>query len=153
MHAAEWERMHGLLLAFKERERHCNVPHWHEEQGAKLGYWLNRQRQAYKHGTLETRREQILEAADMSCPPLVARLAGGAGVPRAGDGVAADSHRALPPPLPHHGARTPLQSHGGRPVQGGAQTSARPNPVLLWLLAAGRPPAGQAGSAGGHGAR
>ena len=77
----------------------------------------------------------------------------GAGVPRAGDGVAADSHRALPPPLPHHGARTPLQSHGGRPVQGGAQTSARPNLVLLWLLAAGRPPAGQAGSAGGHGAR
>ena len=49
--------------------------------------------------------------------------------------------------------RTPFQSHGGRPVQGGAQTSARPNPVLLWLLAAGRPPAGQAGSAGGHGAR
>ena len=29
--------------------------------------------------------------------PLVARLAGGAGVPRAGDGVAADSLRALPP--------------------------------------------------------
>ena len=48
--------MHGLLLAYKERERHCDVPTKHEEQGAKLGSWLKRQRQAYKHGTLEAGR-------------------------------------------------------------------------------------------------
>ena len=59
--AAEWERMHGLLLAFKEREGHCDVPRRHEEQGAKLGKWLSHQRQAYKRGTLEARRVQILE--------------------------------------------------------------------------------------------
>ena len=49
---AEWERMHGLLLAFKEREGHCDVPQRHEEQGEKLGYWLSQQRTAYKRGTL-----------------------------------------------------------------------------------------------------
>ena len=33
----------GLLLAYMERERHCNVPHKHKEQGAKLGMasWIN----------------------------------------------------------------------------------------------------------------
>ena len=59
--AAVWERMHGLLLAFKEREGHCDVPAKHEEQGAKLGSWLGHQRTAYKRGTLEARRVQILE--------------------------------------------------------------------------------------------
>ena len=61
MHAAEWERMHGLLLAFKEREGHCDVPARHEEQGDRLGWWLQTQRTAYKRGTLEARRVQILE--------------------------------------------------------------------------------------------
>ena len=59
--AGSWERMHGLLLAFKEREGHCDVPQRHEEQGAKLGSWLGTQRKAYKRGTLEARRVQILE--------------------------------------------------------------------------------------------
>ena len=56
-----WERKHGLLLAFKARVGHCEVPQKHEEQGEKLGYWLMGQRAAYKGGTLEARRTELLE--------------------------------------------------------------------------------------------
>ena len=59
--AGSWERKHGLLLAFRAREGHCDVPRKHEEQGDKLGSWLSDQRQAYKRGTLEARRRHILE--------------------------------------------------------------------------------------------
>ena len=59
--AGSWERMHGLLLAFKAREGHCDVPRRHEEQGDKLGGWLGEQRKAYKRGTLEARRVVALE--------------------------------------------------------------------------------------------
>ena len=60
-HPAAWERRHGLLLAFRAREGHCDVPQRHEEQGDKLGRWLARQRAAHKRGTLEARRVQALE--------------------------------------------------------------------------------------------
>ena len=43
-----WERMLGLLLAYREREGHCDVPDRHVEDGARLGGWLQNQRQAYK---------------------------------------------------------------------------------------------------------
>jgi len=59
--AGSWERSHGLLLAFKAREGHCDVPNKHEEQGDKLGGWLSTQRKAYKRGTLEARRVAALE--------------------------------------------------------------------------------------------
>ena len=58
---AAWERRHGLLLAFRAREGHCDVPQRHEEQGDKLGRWLALQRAAHKRGTLEARRVQALE--------------------------------------------------------------------------------------------
>jgi len=74
--AAEWERMHGLLLAYKERERHCDVPKEHKEQGAKLGIWLGNQRQAYKHGMLEAGRVQTLEAAGVEWDVLAAEWEG-----------------------------------------------------------------------------
>ena len=41
----------GLLLAFRDREGHCDVPDRHEEQGVKLGNWLSYQRAARKKGT------------------------------------------------------------------------------------------------------
>merc|ERR1719162_1967277 len=69
---AAWERSRGLLLAFKAREGHCDVPHKHEEQGDKLGVWLGTQREAYKGGTLEARRVAALEAAGVVWDPLEA---------------------------------------------------------------------------------
>ena len=61
--AGSWERMHGLLRAYRDREGHCDVPSKHEEQGAKLGVWLSKQRTAFKRGKLESRRVRALEAA------------------------------------------------------------------------------------------
>ena len=59
--AGSWEQRHRLLLAFRAREGHCDVPQRHEEQGDKLGRWLAMQRAAHKRGTLEARRVQALE--------------------------------------------------------------------------------------------
>ena len=38
-----WERMYGLLQAYRAREGSANVPNRHEEGGEKLGLWLSRQ--------------------------------------------------------------------------------------------------------------
>ena len=46
--AERWERMFGLLQAFRDREGHANVPRRHEEDGEKLGFWLQAQRTRYK---------------------------------------------------------------------------------------------------------
>ena len=51
----------GLLLAFRDREGHCDVPDRHEEQGVKLGNWLSYQRAARKKGTLGDGRRRRLE--------------------------------------------------------------------------------------------
>lgn len=69
---AEWQRMHGLLLAFKEREGHCDAKAKHDEQGSPLGMWLSKQRVVYKRGTLEPRRVAALEAAGVVWGPLEA---------------------------------------------------------------------------------
>ena len=55
--AAQWERMRGLLLVYREREGHCDVPRTHVEEGARLGDWLSRQRLADK----EARRQEQLQ--------------------------------------------------------------------------------------------
>ena len=51
----------GLLLAFRDRDGHCDVPDRHEEQGVKLGNWLSYQRAARKKGTLGDGRRRRLE--------------------------------------------------------------------------------------------
>jgi len=51
-----WERYYQLLCQFYEREGHCNVPTRHEEDGIKLGIWLNNQRELKKKGKLDSRR-------------------------------------------------------------------------------------------------
>ena len=51
----------GLLLAFRDREGHCDVPDRHEEQNVKLGNWLSYQRAARKKGTLGDGRRRRLE--------------------------------------------------------------------------------------------
>ena len=56
--AAQWERMRGLLEVYREREGNCDVPRRHVEDGAKLGGWLQNQRQAYRaRGMSEEERE------------------------------------------------------------------------------------------------
>jgi len=52
--SADWEPHYQLLLKFHEREGHCNVPYRHVEDGTKLGYWLSRQKQSKKKGSLDT---------------------------------------------------------------------------------------------------
>ena len=65
-----WEEMLLLLLQYKEREGHCNVPQQHIEhnnnndtntnQTTKLGKWLSNQRAAKKKGTLPASRARRL---------------------------------------------------------------------------------------------
>ena len=50
--AEQWERIFGLVQAFREREGHANVPYGHVEDGEKLGVWLGTQRKRY-HNTGE----------------------------------------------------------------------------------------------------
>ena len=38
----QWERMHGLLVGFVEREGHARVPRCHVEDGERLGAWVQR---------------------------------------------------------------------------------------------------------------
>ena len=51
----------GMLLAFYDREGHCDVPSRHVESGANLGDWLNSQRKRCKLGLLSVSRKQRLE--------------------------------------------------------------------------------------------
>ena len=68
--ADKWESNFALLERFQEREGHSNVPIHHEEDGLKLGTWLDTQRQNFKKGWLDDSFEQRLEAAGISWDPL-----------------------------------------------------------------------------------
>jgi hypothetical protein len=57
----EWDENIQLLLKYKDREGHHNVPKDHKEDGKNLGYWLSRQRKNKKSGTLDTVKEKQLE--------------------------------------------------------------------------------------------
>merc|ERR1712238_295758 len=50
----QWESSFNLIMKYKDREGHCNVPRSHEEEGEKLGPWLNTQRQRKRKGKLNT---------------------------------------------------------------------------------------------------
>ena len=67
--ADQWERTYALLEQYNKREGHNNVPTTHEEDGVKLGAWLNRQRQLYKKGKLDVSYERRLENLGMSWQP------------------------------------------------------------------------------------
>ena len=57
-----WERMYGLLQAYRAREGSANVPAGHEEGGERLGEWLSRQRRMHKAGRMAGERSRRLEA-------------------------------------------------------------------------------------------
>ena len=65
----QWERNFGLLEQFQEREGHCDVPALHEEDGVKLGKWLNNQRTAMKRGKLDESNQGRLEELGVSFDP------------------------------------------------------------------------------------
>ena len=56
-----WEDMYNLLVQFKEREGHLNVPYRHKEDGENLGYWLAFQRQLEKKEVLQADRRAKLD--------------------------------------------------------------------------------------------
>ena len=56
-----------LLLAFKEREAHMQVPIKHQESAAdNLGAWQGNQRSLHRHGALELDRKEWFEAAGVT---------------------------------------------------------------------------------------
>ncbi|OEU06615.1 HA-domain-containing protein, partial [Fragilariopsis cylindrus CCMP1102] len=57
----EWDENIILLIRYRDKEGHCNVPRDHKEDGKNLGEWLNRQRQNKKKGTLDAIKEKQLE--------------------------------------------------------------------------------------------
>ena len=61
-----WERMYGLLQAYRAREGSANVPAGHEEGGEKLGKWLSRQRAMHKAGRMAGERRRRLEAVGVA---------------------------------------------------------------------------------------
>ena len=57
----QWEDNFALLIQFKHREKHCNVPNYHKEDGENLEYWLGTQRTENKNRTLDYVRKKQLE--------------------------------------------------------------------------------------------
>ena len=61
-----WEGHFQKLVQFKEVHGHCQVPRYHSVDDVNLGFWVNRQRQAYKrfkdgqHSTMTQERIDAL---------------------------------------------------------------------------------------------
>jgi len=62
----KWEKNYRLLLKFRQREGHSNVPARHIEDGTKLGNWLDRQRREKKKGKLDRSLDKRLEDAGIA---------------------------------------------------------------------------------------
>jgi superfamily II DNA or RNA helicase len=60
--SAAWDEGVNHLLKFVEREGHARVPHGHLEHEYRLGSWVIKQRQFYRAGKLDARREALLVA-------------------------------------------------------------------------------------------
>jgi len=59
----KWEKNYHLLIKFRQREGHSNVPNDHIESCRNLGKWLTYQRQKKKKGKLDGNLEKRLEDA------------------------------------------------------------------------------------------
>ena len=66
---AQWERNFCLLTAYRKREGHADVPQAHEEEGVKLGSWLNTQRKELKKNKLDQKRKERLESLGVLWDP------------------------------------------------------------------------------------
>jgi len=67
-HTEAWEFNFAALEKFHSRERHAHVPQTHQEDGLKLGVWVNGQRQ--KRDTLSPEQVQRLNGLGLSWDPL-----------------------------------------------------------------------------------
>ena len=67
--AEQWERMHGLLRAYREREGHANVPKQHVEDGERLGGWLDNQPAEALQGAGVERMDAHLGGCARPCYP------------------------------------------------------------------------------------
>jgi len=56
-----WESKYLLLVKFKQRKGHANVPDSHKEEGLNLGAWLKDQRDQKRKGKLNIRHKERLE--------------------------------------------------------------------------------------------
>jgi hypothetical protein len=68
-HDEDWEKGLQLLLEFRSREGHINVPLAHVEKAFKLGHWVNNQRALGRRGDLEPERKQRLDDIDFVWSP------------------------------------------------------------------------------------
>eukprot|EP00977_Amphora_coffeiformis_P004754 scaffold1019_cov172-Amphora_coffeaeformis.AAC.7 len=66
----QWEQMFDLLVQYKERNGHCNVPISHREEGQNLGEWIHTQRRAKRGGNIDESRARQLEELGLSWEPL-----------------------------------------------------------------------------------
>lgn len=58
--ADSWDEMFGRLMAYRKKTGSCMVPHDYTD--IKLANWVNRQRDAYRNGTLGADRTTLLES-------------------------------------------------------------------------------------------
>jgi len=66
-----WDERYGQLIAYKERFGDCNVPlRWSENLA--LGWWCNRQREAYQNGKLSAERIKRLAVLGFVWDPIEA---------------------------------------------------------------------------------
>jgi len=56
-----WDDIYSLLVVYRKREGHCNVPRSHVENGTRLGQWVSTQRQPKKEGSLDIERVSRLD--------------------------------------------------------------------------------------------
>ena len=61
-----WEEKFNLLLQFKDREGHLDVPKKHREDGQYLGKWISKQRLLHKQGILDDHRERKMNDVGVS---------------------------------------------------------------------------------------
>ena len=67
-HAEQWEKNFAALQKFREREGHCRVVSWHEEDGLRLGNWVQIQRMMTDR--LKPDRLQRLNSLGFSWDPI-----------------------------------------------------------------------------------
>ena len=65
-----WHEKYLLLKEYKKEHGNCLVPPSHQFGEAKLGVWVNTQRQLYKKGKLSSNRREMLDALGFSWDPL-----------------------------------------------------------------------------------